>query len=63
MEELIDDEKLEKLEERIWLNLLQKYNLLLDVLLYDGTNCFHTIRIIPSTARDRRARTKKAGTT
>jgi hypothetical protein len=48
LEELIDDEKLERIEERIWLNLLQKYNLLLDVLLYDGTNCFtyyqdHTI--------------------
>jgi transposase len=48
LEELMDDEKLERIEENLWLRLLQKYNLLLDVLLYDGTNSFtyyqdHTI--------------------
>jgi len=34
LEELIDDEKLERIEEGIWVRLLQKHNLLLDVLLY-----------------------------
>ncbi len=40
LEKLIDDEKLEIIEEKIWSNLLQKYNILLDMLLYDGTNSF-----------------------
>jgi len=40
LEELIDDAKLERIEEHLWLRLLEKYNLLLDVLLYDGTNSF-----------------------
>jgi len=40
LEELIDDQKLETIEERVWKNLLQKYNLLLDILLCDGTNYF-----------------------
>src|SRR3972149_5112813 len=40
LEELIDDKKLNNIEEKIWSNLLQRYNILLDVLLYDGTNYF-----------------------
>ena len=61
LEELIDDEKLERIEERIWLNLLQKYNLLLDVLLYDGTNCFtyyqdHTINSYGQKGKNKKGR-------
>jgi transposase len=40
LEELIDDKKLETIEEKLWSNLLKKYNVLLDILLYDGTNSF-----------------------
>jgi transposase len=40
LEELIDDKKLEIIEEKIWSNLLSKYNILLDLLLCDGTNYF-----------------------
>lgn len=48
LEELIDDDKLETIEEKVWVRLMQKHKLLLDVLLYDGTNSFtyyqdHTI--------------------
>ncbi len=61
LEELIDDEKLERIEERIWLNLLQKYNLLLDVLLYAGTNCFtyyqdHTINSYGQKGKNKKGR-------
>ncbi len=40
LEELIDDRKLQMIEEKVWVNLLKKYNLILDTLLYDGTNFF-----------------------
>jgi transposase len=61
LEELIDDEKLEGIEEKIWLNLLQKYHILLDVLLYDGTNCFtyyqdHTINSYGQKGKNKKGR-------
>lgn len=61
LEELIDDEKLETIEEKIWLNLLQKYHILLDVLLYDGTNCFtyyqdHTINSYGQKGKNKKGR-------
>ena len=40
IEELINDKKLEIIEEGVWSNLLDKYCILLDLLLYDGTNYF-----------------------
>jgi len=40
LEELIDDNKFEIIEERLWANLLAKYTILLDLLLFDGTNYF-----------------------
>lgn len=61
LEDLIDDEKLEVIEEKIWLNLLQKYHILLDVLLYDGTNCFtyyqeHTINSYGQKGKNKKGR-------
>jgi len=61
LEELIDDEKLESIEEGIWLRLLQRYNLLLDVLLYDGTNSFtyyqdHTINSYGQKGKNKKGR-------
>jgi len=61
LEELIDDEKLEKIEEGIWIRLLQRYNLLLDVLLYDGTNSFtyyqdHTINSYGQKGKNKKGR-------
>ena len=61
LEELIDDEKLERIEEGIWVKLLQKYNLLLDVLLYDGTNSFtyyqdHTINSYGQKGKNKKGR-------
>jgi transposase len=61
LEELIDDEKLESIEEKIWLQLLQRYTLLLDVLLYDGTNSFtyyqdHTINSYGQKGRNKKGR-------
>lgn len=40
LEELINDNKIELIEERVWSNLLEKFCILLDLLLYDGTNYF-----------------------
>jgi transposase len=61
LEELIDDEKLERIEENLWLRLLEKYNLLLDVLLYDGTNSFtyyqdHTINSYGQKGKNKKGR-------
>lgn len=61
LEELIDDEKLETIEDKIWLNLLQKYHILLDVLLYDGTNYFtyyqdHTINSYGQKGKNKKGR-------
>lgn len=61
LEELIDDEKLETIEEKIWVNLLQKYHILLDVLLYDGTNSFtyyqdHTINSYGQKGKNKKGR-------
>jgi len=61
LEALIDDDKLETIEENIWLRLLQKYNLLLDVLLYDGTNSFtyyqdHTINSYGQKGKNKKGR-------
>jgi len=61
LEGLIDDEKLETIEENIWIRLLQKYNLLLDVLLYDGTNSFtyyqdHTINSYGQKGKNKKGR-------
>lgn len=61
LEELIDDEKLERIEEEIWLRLLKRYNLLLDVLLYDGTNSFtyyqdHTINSYGQKGKNKKGR-------
>jgi len=59
LEELIDDEKLETIEEKIWLNLLQKYHILLDVLLYDGTNCFTYYQDHTSNSYGQKGKNKK----
>lgn len=61
LEALIDDEKLQTIEDNIWLRLLQKYNLLLDVLLYDGTNSFtyyqdHTINSYGQKGKNKKGR-------
>lgn len=59
LEELIDDEKLETIEEKIWINLLKKYNILLDVLLYDGTNCFTYYQDHTSNSYGQKGKNKK----
>jgi transposase len=61
LEELIDDEKLERIEEELWLRLLKRYNLLLDLLLYDGTNSFtyyqdHTINSYGQKGKNKKGR-------
>jgi hypothetical protein len=66
LEELIDDEKLQTIEEKIWLNLLQKYHILLDLLLYDGTNCWtyyqdHTINSYGQKGKNKKGRHKVIG--
>ena len=61
LEALIDDDKLETIEEKLWLRLMQKYHLLLDVLLYDGTNSFtyyqdHTINSYGQKGKNKKGR-------
>jgi transposase len=61
LEEVIDDEKLERIEEELWLRLLKRYDLLLDLLLYDGTNSFtyyqdHTINSYGQKGKNKKGR-------
>lgn len=48
LEELLDDRNIEEIEEEIWKVVTDKFDLLLDVILYDGTN-FYTF-MDPTTA-------------
>lgn len=48
LEELLDDKKIEEIEEELWKSISEKYDLLLDGVLYDGTN-FYTF-MAPDTA-------------
>ena len=64
LERLLDDSKIEEIEEELWKVIAEKFDLLLDVVLYDGTNFYtfmdeSTAANIPQRGKNKQKRNDK----